>query len=244
MSIRKLISNKYILNLCLLMFSFELHFNHLVKYKKKHKEWIIIKENTITWNHVYSELKYLLDNINFSYMYTNKEIDKIQNMKPKKYFYKKRLKKLVVNDSTKHEVFTSKIINYFINLPDEAFFDTFIVIHIQHTRKENNNDDEAEFTFLYTMIYKSITEKEVYKISETQELVDYNTVLDLIYNFVGVKFIMFTDWRELYRNNLSLSYSEYKLMPKLVLLFFSCFRYSIYSIIQNKNNMYALDLCV
>ena len=238
MSIRKVISNKYILNLCLLMISFKLHFNHLVKYKKKHKQWIIIKENTITWNHIYSELKYLLNNINFSHLYTNKEIDEIQNMRPKNYFYKKRLKNLIVKDCTKYEVFTSKIINFFIDLPDKVFFDTFIVIHIKHTRKENNNNDEADFTVLYTTIYKSITEKEVYKISETQELDD------LIYNFIGVKFIIFTDWRELYRNNLSLSYSEYKLMPKIVLLFFSWFRYSIYAVIQNKNNMYALDISV
>ena len=244
MSIRKLIPNKYILNLCLLMFSFQLHFNHLVKYKKKHKQWIIIKENTITWNHIYSELKYLLENINFSNMYTKKEIEKIQSMKPKNYFHKKRLKNLIVKDGTKYEVFTSNIINYFINLPEEAFFDTFIVIHIKHTRKENNNNDEADFTFLYTMIYKNITEKEVYKISETQELLDYNTFFDLIFNFIGIKFIMFTDWRELYRNNLSLSYSEYKLMPKIVLHFWSYFRYSLYSIIQNNKNMYALDLSV
>ena len=177
-------------------------------------------------------------------MYTGKEIEKIQSMKPTKYFYKKNLKKLIRKDSTKYEVFTSQIINYYINLPEEAFFDTFIVIHIKHTRKENNNSDEADFTFLYTMVYKSITDKAVYRIRETQELIDYNTIFDVIYNFVGVKFIMFTDWRDLYRNNLSLSYSEYKLMPKFILQLFSCFRYSLFSIIQNKNNMYALDLSI
>lgn len=244
MSIRKLISHKHIYNLALLAFSFELHFNHLIKYEKIHKPWIIIKENIITWNHVNSELKYLLDNINFYHMYTDTEIDKIQNMKPNNFFYKKRLKNLIVKDCTKYEVFTSMIINYFINLLDKPLFNAFFVIHLKHTRKENNKNDEAEITALYTVIYRSTTENQVYKISETQELIDYNTIIDLIYNYTRVKIILFTDWRELYRTNLSLSYSSFKLLPKIVLQLCSYFRVSIYSVIQNKINMYALDLIV
>ena len=243
MSVRELFKNKYIFNLFLTLFSFKLYFNHDIKYKNKNKNWIVIEKNSIAWDHRYAELQYVLNQIDLFTDYCDKEIAYRQSLSPSHYAIKKSIHDLNHNNYTKYEVFTSYIINSFLYLSTEIVNKKVIVFHIKHTRSNDDKIDISEYSYLYDIIYSTSCSKGMmYPIRDSRELTDITECINILSNITSAKIVLFTDWRTLYRNNLSLAYPTYSVMSetfKKILIKANC---SFYGIIRNKSFMFATDL--
>lgn len=237
MTVRDLLKHKTLFNICLTLFSFELHFNHNISYSSKNKDWILINGNVIIWDHKYAELHHLLNNIVLC-KYDNTELEYIQKMTPYKYVHSTCLENLIYPNYTKYEVFTSYIINKcFLGLR----YKTVIAIHIKHTRSEDDKSDIASFSYLCDVI-NTQDRRVCYRISDTSELNNTDDVLSIISKLNSAKIFMFTDWRALYRNNLSLSQSKYAIMPRVMIKNIVNAGCSFYGIVVNNKSMFAIDL--
>ena len=248
MSIRALINNKYLFMICLSIFSFKLYFNHNINYHYKNKDWIYISNNTISWNHYYAELKHLINNVNFISPQNKNDIEYIENSIPQHYSFTKKINHLLLKNNiyTKYELFTSYITNYFLTKNKFPQIKKCFVFHIKHIRLPTDNLDIAEFGFLYDVINLVDTnELKIYKINDMFFLKDYNDIINIIKNINTIKstkIILFTDWRDLYRNNLSIYKSTYSCMPNTIKQFLNYIDCSFYAITQNKTSFFAIDL--
>ena len=152
MSVRKLFKNKYIFNFFLTLFSFEMYFNHDISYNSKNKGWIIICKNCLAWDHKYAELQHVIDNIDLVNKPTTEELDVIHNSFPRLYAFKKNINDLIANNYTKYEVFTSHIVNHFLNTSIQGRFKRVISIHIKHIREKDDISDVASFSYIYEIV--------------------------------------------------------------------------------------------
>ena len=247
MSVRKLFKNKYLFRLFLTLFSFELYFNHEIKYHSKNKGWIIIRKNCLAWDHKYAELQHVIDHIDLVNDHSPQEMIDIHNMFPRQYAFKKNINDLIENNYTKYEVFTSNIINHFLYTSINDRVEKVIAIHIKHIRANDDVCDIASFSYLYEIINNDDRKKDyvshnMYRIQHTAEISELNDILTILSNINLAKVVLFTDWRILYRNNLNLSYSRYSVMPDKMKNMFIRGNCSFYGIIRNKNYMFATEL--
>ena len=213
------LNNHIIFNL-FTFFSFEIYFNEKIYYEDIKKKWISIKNNYLVWDHKYGEIKHLIDNI----ILTKKHFNK----KPKYYEFRDSLKNITKKYCTKYEKFTSKIVNTFIGPK--------IIIHLKNIR--NNNDTDLPLITL--VMYISNKKEKVYKISNFKEVTSF---FDLLIPYIkGNKLLIFTDWRYLYRNNLSFSHHYPFFFQKIIKYIINIMNIHIYIISMTNKNLYATEL--
>lgn len=253
MSIRRLINNKYLFMICLSIFSFKLYFNHTINYSYKNKDWIHISQNTISWNHSYAELKHLINNVQLTHPQHKIEIDKVEKRIPQHYSFTKKINHLLSYDNryTKYEIFTSHITNYFLRYKKNTTIKKCIVVHIKSIRDPNDTLDIAEFGFMCDTIVRDTTinrednSSKIYKINDMIYLNSHKDIIHIVKQidtFKNTKLILFTDWRDLYRNNLNIYKSTYSCMPTIIKNLFTYVNCSFYAIVQNKTSFFAIDL--
>lgn len=212
--------NNFFFNL-FTFFSFQIYFNEKIYYEKIKKKWISIKNEYLLWNHKYGEIKHLIDNIVLTKPHINK--------KPKYYQFRDSLKNLTKKYCTKYEKFTTKIVNSHTTDPK-------IIIHLKNIR----NDNDTDLPLITLIMYISNTNKKVYKISNFTEV---HTFFEIFLPYIkGNKLFIFTDWRYLYRNNLSFSYHNPFFFRKFIKYIINIMNIHIYIITMTNKNLYATEL--
>jgi len=198
------------------------------------KNWIKLSNNYFTWDHTKGELKHCIDNLNIN---KNKKVESNKNREPVYWKYKASKESLNSNFGTKYEVFTNIIQNF---VKQDNFNKKLNVFHMKNVRKENDNCDK---NLIEILGYLNIPDKQFTSLKKFDIFNIYHilrNVINLCNHTLG-----FTDWRELYRNNINLEKVRvpklWELIKSLINNFFNLFL-DIFIIVQTEDYLYAIPL--
>ena len=163
-------------------------FNETVKYSKINKKWITLMHNKLTWKHEYAELKHVIDNITLS--------SKHHISPPLFYNHMQPLSDLNCLDCTKYEKFTSDIVNSkFIENPS---INNICILHWKNIRGSSTLDKPL---IELKMMCVNSNNTGIYNIKNFETIKEIFDIIPMLKK--KYYFMMFTDWRDLYRNGYS-----------------------------------------